>query len=290
MHVFDMILHKVYFKGYKRVIIFLVILFFTFIYFDSNAMAAGFILGGDDEMVIVIDPGHGGEQEGAQFEYDGVMIDEKDLDLSIAINLRNELLGYEHVRVVMTRESDITLGLKERADIAMREGADYFISVHCNAEGEDEESLKNPTGAMIIVPYGKYQPAMSVSPNVNLASELLGKSVLDNLCEYGLGIARDFGTMNNNGIVKRPYSKEGWAKATKYYPDNSVTDYYGQMRFNMEYGIPAILIEHAYMSNEGEYRKYLESEESRKALAVVDAKGIANALKLVPTSENTEND
>ena len=245
------------------------------------SQAAGYIKSGNDELVLVIDPGHGGEQEGARFEYDGIMIDEKELDLSIALNLRDELQKYEKVSVIMTRESDVEIGLKERADFALAQNADYFISVHCNAEGEDLLSEKNPTGAMIIVPYGTYQPPFAVSPRIQTASTILGKEVLNKLCGLGLRVATDFEGMNDAGIIKRPYSEAGWAKTTKFYPDESITDYYGQMRFNMENGIPAILIEHAYMSDEGEYRKYLANEESRKTLAVADAEGIAKALHLV---------
>ncbi len=78
--------------------------------------------------LIVLDPGHGGTASGAFYEE----VAEKDLTLSMTTKLRDILsaLGYN---TVMTRESDVSMGLYERADVANAAGADLFVSVHCNA-------------------------------------------------------------------------------------------------------------------------------------------------------------
>jgi N-acetylmuramoyl-L-alanine amidase len=76
---------------------------------------------------IVIDPGHGGKDNGAQTKYR-----EKDLVLSIAFKLRDELRkkGYN---VYMTRESDYFIELDDRTKKAAQYKADLFISIHCNS-------------------------------------------------------------------------------------------------------------------------------------------------------------
>lgn len=82
-------------------------------------------------MTILIDPGHGGEEDGATREFNGVMVKEKDLTLSIS-KLIYEKLQKKH-RVFLTRSFDRTVTLQERAQIAEKIKADLFISVHINS-------------------------------------------------------------------------------------------------------------------------------------------------------------
>lgn len=77
---------------------------------------------------VVIDPGHGGTSSGAAYE--GIL--EKDLTLPISLKLE-ALLKAAGYNVVMTRSTDVYLGLYERADIANSVDADIFVSIHANA-------------------------------------------------------------------------------------------------------------------------------------------------------------
>ena len=81
-----------------------------------------------ETFTVVIDPGHGGESPGAWYEG----VSEKDIDLAVSLKLEAllEELGYQ---VVMTRSSDVSIGLYERADLANAAGADLFVSIHANA-------------------------------------------------------------------------------------------------------------------------------------------------------------
>jgi len=78
---------------------------------------------------IVLDPGHGGADPGAM----GHGLVEKELTLVLARLVREALLQYEGVEVLLTRESDVTVSLTERARIANEAGADIFLSLHVNA-------------------------------------------------------------------------------------------------------------------------------------------------------------
>jgi len=80
---------------------------------------------------IFIDPGHGGSDPGAV----GNGLKEKDLTLAISKKIRDKLANYEGVQVKLSRESDTSLSLKQRTDMANAWGADYLISVHINAGG-----------------------------------------------------------------------------------------------------------------------------------------------------------
>jgi N-acetylmuramoyl-L-alanine amidase len=78
---------------------------------------------------IVIDPGHGGHDPGAQ----GKGISEADLVLDIALRLEKRLLAQPGVEVVLTRRTDVYIPLEERTAIANRALADLFLSIHANA-------------------------------------------------------------------------------------------------------------------------------------------------------------
>ncbi|MBN2620633.1 N-acetylmuramoyl-L-alanine amidase [candidate division WOR-3 bacterium] len=82
---------------------------------------------------IVIDPGHGGVDPGAVGKKG---LYEKDANLAIAKYLKELLTDSLDVNVVMTRETDKYLSLKARTQIANRNCADLFISIHCNASAK----------------------------------------------------------------------------------------------------------------------------------------------------------
>ena len=81
---------------------------------------------------LVIDAGHGGDDLGAVGLVKGVK--EKDLNLTVAKQLAEKITQkYPEVSVVLTRDMDVFLPLQERADIANKNHADLFISIHTNA-------------------------------------------------------------------------------------------------------------------------------------------------------------
>jgi N-acetylmuramoyl-L-alanine amidase len=82
---------------------------------------------------IVIDPGHGGVDPGAVGKKG---LYEKDANLAIAKYLKEWIVDSLDVKVIMTRETDKYLSLKARTQIANRNSADLFISVHCNASAK----------------------------------------------------------------------------------------------------------------------------------------------------------
>ena len=87
---------------------------------------------------IVLDPGHGGENEGALGVAD---IQEKFLTMELAYDLRDAIQEkYPTVRVVMTRYWDRELSLSERARIANFREADLFLSLHYNAATHNRAS------------------------------------------------------------------------------------------------------------------------------------------------------
>ncbi|MCL6106123.1 MAG: N-acetylmuramoyl-L-alanine amidase [Actinobacteria bacterium] len=82
------------------------------------------------EMIVVIDPGHGGSDRGA-ISANGLC--EKDLNLRVAV-LLGEALAEAGSEVYFTRDADNFTGLYERSDLANQKNADLFISIHHNNE------------------------------------------------------------------------------------------------------------------------------------------------------------
>lgn len=80
------------------------------------------------DKLICIDPGHGGKQPGAV--YGGLM--EKDATLDIA-RMVARILKDAWIDVVMTRDADEDVSLRERCNISNRANADAFVSIHLNA-------------------------------------------------------------------------------------------------------------------------------------------------------------
>lgn len=104
--------------------------------FSGKGHTLGFV---DRRGVIVIDPGHGGGDPGCYSRSLGVY--EKQITLDVALRLR-DLLESEGWEVVLTRDTDRDVSwlgspdsveLQSRCDAANNIGADFFISLHCNA-------------------------------------------------------------------------------------------------------------------------------------------------------------
>lgn len=81
---------------------------------------------------VVIDPGHGGNTPGC-IDKTG-KIKEKDITLSVATKFGNMIKKkYPGIKVIYTRTTDKSVDLRERTNIANRNNADLFISIHVNA-------------------------------------------------------------------------------------------------------------------------------------------------------------
>ncbi len=90
---------------------------------------------------IIIDPGHGGKDPGAQHSRHN----EKTITLQIGKKLKKKLekMGY---KVLLTREKDKYLTLAERPQFATKNGGDLFISLHCNAIDGSPKKLETIKG------------------------------------------------------------------------------------------------------------------------------------------------
>ncbi|MCL2932941.1 MAG: N-acetylmuramoyl-L-alanine amidase [Trichodesmium sp. MAG_R03] len=84
----------------------------------------------DGQVMIVIDPGHGGPTDLGGVGFGGLR--EKDIVLPISLEVA-QILEQHDMQVVMTRKTDRDLDLPPRSELANRVGADLFVSIHANA-------------------------------------------------------------------------------------------------------------------------------------------------------------
>ena len=82
-----------------------------------------------ERVVIVIDPGHGGDNEGT---LEGPA-QEKKMTMVTALAMYEELTKYDNVDVYLTHTDDVTMSLADRAQFAADRNADFLFSIHYNA-------------------------------------------------------------------------------------------------------------------------------------------------------------
>lgn len=201
-----------------------------------------------ENVVVVLDPGHGGSDPGASAN--GLI--EKNLNLSVALACKSELEQYNGVTVYMTRDSDVYVGLQERANKAKAWGADVFVSLHMNSASAGANGVE------------VYYPNPNYNSEVHRKGEALADQIQQQLVSLGLG---------NRG------SKEDPSTENISFPDGSRADGYQVIRYNKLNGIPGIIVEHAFLTNPSDAGKLKDPDFVRK-LGVADATGIANYFEL----------
>lgn len=218
---------------------------------------------------ICIDAGHGGSNEGTKETYDGVLIKEKDINLVIAKKLQWYLEQNDNLNVIMTRTSDTDVSIGGRIDYAKGNNADYVISVHINSKSQDNT---NPRGCMVLMSCSRYQPSDSRFASIYDKENMLANAIIRNLNNIGIPIADDWNTEYTNGILQRTNT------VNELYPDGSPADYYGLIYNGTYAGIPTIIIEHSFLSNENDYRTHFSTDSQLDVLARADAQGILEVV------------
>lgn len=223
-------------------------------------------------VVVCIDPGHGGEGDnnhGVEREYNGVMVMEKSLTLSLAQKIGWCLQQQPGVTVVLTRTGDYAMGISDRVNCAVANNADILVSIHINSS-----STGNPddNGCLAIVTQSHYQPSGAKSADVYGSSQALAANILANLNGIGIPLTADFNANATGGLLRRT------SESGAVYADGSAADYYGIISHTTKAGIPACIVEHAFLSNENDYWNYLSDDSKLDTLAKADADGIMSYI------------
>jgi len=231
-----------------------------------NASAPAWDVFGFKVKTIIIDPGHGGEDPGAV----GAMgTREKDITLDVSRRLRERLASYQDYRILLTRESDVTVSLKDRIEFADRHDADLYISVHVNSIPRKRIN--------IIETY--YFGAYSDEETLRLA-ERENKGSDYTLHAYRNVIQKICNTMKfqESKELATAIQRSLYGNMSKY--NKNVLDYgIKTAPFVVLLGVevPSVLVETSCLSHEGEEKK-LNSERYRDDIAAYLEKGIVAYL------------
>lgn len=209
-----------------------------------------------NELVIEIDPGHGGVQPGACAEYNGIEVMEKDLNLKIAQYMKEALEQYPGTTVYLTRDGDQDVDLEDRVAKAENDKADLLVSIHNNADGK---IAGYDNGCTVLTAKGDYKPSYARTEQ-ELACCILAE--LENL-----GI-------ENQGILLRT------SENNSRYDNGSLSDYYSIVKNSLLSDIPGIIIEHAFIDDPEDYENFLSTDEKLKQLGEADARAIAKYYRL----------
>jgi N-acetylmuramoyl-L-alanine amidase len=209
--------------------------------------------------LIVIDPGHGGYDSGA--EKNGTV--EKDVVLAFGKSLRDKLTATGHYRVLMTRESDVFVPLDDRRAFAEKHQAALFIAVHADyarsqARGATIYSLRESVADGL-----RRSAKGDVPSNVMSRAELATlqrsgdadavRRILSDLIESEVDITKE-----RTGVFTRSVIEYmGQSTSLKDNPDRSAV-----FRVLKTAQVPAVLIELAYVSN-AEDARLLKSDSWR---------------------------
>ena len=222
-------------------------------------------------LIIVIDPGHGGKDPGA-LGRKGTR--EKDITLKISKHLRKIITKNTKAKVFMTRESDVFVELEDRATFANQHKADLFISIHINSH--PKKSIKG----LELYYFGEASDprALDVAARENgtplkddgpawkfiLADKLNDKKIED---------SQEFAWMTKKSLVQylKPFYKikDHGVKTAPFFVLRMTT-------------MPAILAEVAFISNPTE-EKLLKSSTYQKRMAHGIFEGIQSYMTPLQT-------
>lgn len=174
--------------------------------------------------VIVLDPGHGGSDIGANY----APYVEKAMTLCTAAYLYQELSQYDNVEVYLTRTEDKDVSLAERVDFAHSVNADFLLSLHFNAAGTGDVK----SGSMIL-------------------PSAFG-SLYSQECSFGL--------LNLQQLAALGLKSHGfWTRLGR-----TGSDYYGIIRRSVNYNMPAVITEHCFVDNENDRKFLAQPDSYQK--------------------------
>jgi len=219
------------------------------------------------DIIVAIDPGHGGIDSGA-IGIGGT--EEKDIVLSIAKKLATMVVGEPGMRVILIRNGDYFVKLRKRIELARQYQADLFISIHADAY-PDNENVQGSSVYMLSRRGASSEAARWLAAKENSADLIGGVSLSDKddlLASVLLNLSQA-GTLKASAIVGKKIVKN-LKKIGKSHSNRVQRAGFMVLRSP---DIPSILIETGFISNPLEERK-LKLSDYQTRIAVAIMKGI----------------
>ena len=236
---------------------------FTVLHVAVNAQSGGQNHPGETGLnVVVIDPGHGGRDYGTSVGG----LREKDIVLDIGLRLGEDIKNkFPDVKVIYTRDKDVFIPLHTRAEIANKNKADLFISIHVdyvdaksvsgaetfilgNNRSDENLNIAKKENSVILLEDNYTTTYQGFDPNSAesyIMFETVQNEYLDQSLRFASLIEDNFRTYANRPV--RGVKQAGFLVLR-------------------ETTMPSVLVETGFISNYGE-KQYLSSEAGRSRLA-----------------------
>ncbi len=235
-------------------------------------MPSGTCLAQQKKFKVVIDAGHGGHDTGTRGT--GKMRKkEKDIALAVAKLVAKKLKSYRDIKPILTRNKDVFLELYQRAEIANKNKADLFVSIHCNANRNKRASGSET----FVLGVHRNKDNLEVAKRENAVIELEA----DNQLHYkgfdpkhpetfiGLTLMQE--EFLDQSIMLASLIQQEYKKRIKHSKDRSVQQA-GFAVLRLTY-MPSVLTEIGFLTNPKE-EKFLNSKSGQETIAT----SIANAI------------
>jgi len=231
------------------------------------------------DIIVAIDPGHGGKDPGA-VSSNNVL--EKDITLLIAKELQRTLRDTEGYQAILIRSDDSTVSLNDRYQNARKYGADAFISIH--ADGFRLASVK---GASVFI--WSDESSSSVARNLSDKERKRIQAQIKNIKSY------DFNEDAAKELYPNTYKKKvdqskmlgskilDQLKRDPYTKIHKQNVEYADFRVLKSVDIPSVLVESGFITNP-EDAKRLKTKAGRRMIARSIFLGIHNYFKETPVS------
>ena len=219
---------------------------------------------GDRPVMVVIDPGHGGVDSGA--ERDGY--EEKHLVMQFALELEEALIRTGRYKADLTRRDDVFMSLPDRISRARMLGADVFVSVHADALSEG-----SATGTTVYT--------LSDKASSNMAAELAAGHDRSDLLA-GVDLAEQDDQIASVLMDMARLETDVRSEMLADFMVNGIAQSVGRIRKRPHLGagftvlkapdIPSVLVELGFMSNKSDLNNLLtKAWRDKVVLGVIDA-------------------
>ena len=229
----------------------------------ASTRQAAALLNGERKVVVAVDAGHGGQDPGAHGP-GGTL--EKNVTLAVARELAAQINKQPGMKAVLTRDSDFFIPLKQRYEIARRNNADLFVSIHADAfiNGDAKGS-----SVWVLSPRGKTSEAARWLADRENRADLIGGVSLDDkddsLAAVLLDLQQGYAMQASEAVATNVLKALGGLGPTH-------RGYVERANFVVlrSPDVPSILVETAFISNPDEERRLRDpSHQSRLAEAVM---------------------
>lgn len=201
---------------------------------------------------VIIDPGHGGRHRGGLGAVAGRQVTEAELTLPIAFELERLMASDPLLMPILTRRTDVYIGLRDRTRIAEQANGELFVSIHYNAVPKGGKTSVRGAELWVWSPRESDDVAAKYLMQLDNEEEdvlggsnsrgrtVLSKMLTDALEEQALRSKVFAGTLENS-FKRDPHFAGNWRGIKS-----------GRMKVLENYNMPSVLVEVAFVSNPAE--------------------------------------